>query len=541
MTNLPPSLGAMIEQSAVRFGDRLAVIDGPVRLSYTDLAAQVRTLSRALMAVGVKPGDRVAIWLPNTYYWMVAALAAQRAGAALVPLNTRFSGREAADIVLRSGARVLFVADEFLGTDYLELLLGSSGGPGHISVAAEIPTLSLAVRVPLAGTAFTESETVIGWESLVQRAESVTDEQSAARLRTVGAEDVADIIFTSGTTGKPKGAMSSHRQTLAVAAAWAERAEVGEGDVFMIIAPFFHTFGYKAGWVVSFLSGATVLPQLTFDVDSAIATIERERVSILPGPPTIFQMLLAHPDRDAHDLSSLRVAVTGSAAVPVSLVERMREELTFRVILTAYGLTEAVVVTMCRSTDTPETISTTSGCAASDFAIRIADPGNRALPPGEDGEIQLTGPNLMLGYLDDAAATAATYTSDGWFRTGDIGHMNGDGYVTITDRLKDMFTVGGFNVYPAEVENILAAHRGIADSAVVSKPDERLGEVGVAYVVRSPTGATLTADDVISYCRGQLANFKVPRAIVFVDQLPRNASGKVLKRDLREALRLPSA
>jgi HIP---CoA ligase len=330
--------------------------------------------------------------------------------------------------------------------------------------------------------------------------------------------------------------MSTHRQTIAVAEAWADRAEVTDRDVYLIIAPFFHTFGYKAGWVVALLRGATILPQLTFDIERVVGQIERERVTILPGPPTIFQELLAYPERGKHDLSSLRLVVTGAAIVPVALIERMWRELTIETILTAYGLTEAVVVTMCRPGDDAETISGTSGCAAADFEIRIAGSDGQEMAPGEDGEILLRGPNVMVGYLDDPASTRAAIEPDGWLHTGDVGHLDKRGYLTITDRLKDMFTVGGFNVYPAEVENVIMRLNSVADCAVVSKPDERLGEVGVAYVVASP-GQTLSEQDVIAHCRERLANFKVPREVVIVSRLPRNAGGKVLKRDLREQAR----
>jgi acyl-CoA synthetase (AMP-forming)/AMP-acid ligase II len=371
---------------------------------------------------------------------------------------------------------------------------------------------------------------VVGWAPLLERGEGVEVHPA------VSPDDIADIIFTSGTTGRPKGAMSSHRQALAVAAAWAERAQVSERDVYLIIAPFFHTFGYKAGWVVSLLRGATIVPQLTFDVDRVLEAIEREKVTMLPGPPTVFQSLLAHPRRRDHDLSSLRLAVTGAAPVPVALIERMWGELTFETILTAYGLSEAVVVTMCLPGDEAQTISTTSGCAAARFEIRIIDREGRALGPGEDGEIQVRGPNLMLGYLDDPQATRAAIEPDGWFHTGDVGHLDERGYLTITDRLKDMFTVGGFNVYPAEVENAILRLGAVVECAVVGRPDERLGEVGLAYVVTLPDHE-LAEEQVIAHCRERLANFKVPRGVEFLDALPHNAAGKVLKRELRERAR----
>jgi HIP---CoA ligase len=540
--NLPQTLCALVEESAKRYGNRLAVTDGPRRLTYTELAAQARTMTRALMAAGVQAGDRVAVWLPNTAHWLVAALGAHGAGASLVPMNTRYTGYEAVDVLRRTGARVLFLPDRFLGQDYLAALVQAAPGASASGPVGGLDRLALAVRVPVeagdAGPAV-NGEPVPGlvtWERLLTRAIQTSEESARARTAQVQAGDVADIIFTSGTTGAPKGAVSTHRQTIAVAAAWAERAQASDRDVYMIIAPFFHTFGYKAGWVVALLCGATIVPQLTFSIDRVLEQIERERVTMLPGPPTIFQELLAHPRRAQHDLSSLRLVVTGAAMVPVALIERMWTELAIETILTAYGLTEAVVVTMCLPGDDAETISGTCGCAAADFEIRIAGADGQELGPGDDGEVQLRGPNVMVGYLDDPEATRAAIEPDGWLHTGDIGHLDERGYLTITDRLKDMFTVGGFNVYPAEIENAILRLDSVIDCAVVGKPDERLGEVGLAFVVTRP-GSSLDARDVTAHCRERLANFKVPREVVFVERLPRNAGGKVLKRELREQVR----
>jgi HIP---CoA ligase len=469
-------------------------------------------------------------------------------------MNTRYTGYEALDVLQRTGARVLFLPDRFLGSDYLAALREAAAGqtePARRQRGAaasgpveRLPYLRLAVHVPVESDDERQGSSadraaahgVASWEEILDRAGDISEQSALERAALVRAEDVADIIFTSGTSGVPKGAVSSHRQTVAVAAAWAERAQVTEHDVYMIIAPFFHTFGYKAGWIVALLCGATILPQLTFDIDRVVDQIERERVTILPGPPTIFQELLADPQRDKHDLSSLRLAVTGAAMVPVALVERMRRELTFETILTAYGLTEAVVVTMCRPGDDAETISGTSGYAAADFEIRIVGVDCGEMEPGDDGEILVRGPNVMVGYLDDPAATRAAIEPDGWLHTGDIGHVDKRGYLTITDRLKDVFTVGGFNVYPAEVENVIMRLSPVADCAVVGRPDERLGEIGLAYVVTG-AGQSLSEQDVIAHCKERLANFKVPREVVFVTKLPRNAGGKVLKRDLRERAR----
>jgi acyl-CoA synthetase (AMP-forming)/AMP-acid ligase II len=330
-------------------------------------------------------------------------------------------------------------------------------------------------------------------------------------------------MFTSGTTGRSKGAMTSHERTLAVARAWAECALLTARDRYLVVNPFFHTFGYKAGILACLVSGAALVPQAVFDAGQAMRLIEAERITVLPGAPTIYSSILDHPSWGSFDLSSLRLAVTGAADVPVALVERMRRELSFEVVLTAYGLTEAVVATMCRPGDPPEVVSGTSGRAAAGFEVRI----------GDRDEILLRGPNMMLGYLDDPDATKAAIDADGWLHTGDAGRLDAAGNLAITGRIKDMYICGGFNVYPAEVEQVLARLDGVADSAVVGVPDPRLGEVGRAYLVTRP-GHALAEAEVLAFCRERLANYKVPRRVVFRDELPRNPSGKVLKRLLRE-------
>jgi acyl-CoA synthetase (AMP-forming)/AMP-acid ligase II len=351
----------------------------------------------------------------------------------------------------------------------------------------------------------------------------VTTDEVEARADAVGPDDVADIMFTSGTTGCSKGAMSAHRQTIGVARAWAELGGVRADDRYLVVNPFFHSFGYKIGMVVGLLTGATLYPVATFDLDETMALIQSERITLLPGAPTIYQSLLNAPNRADFDLSSLRLAVTGAAVVPVVLIERMRDDLGIDHVVTAFGMTEAVVATMCREDDSAETVATTCGRAIPGMEARIAD----------NGELLLRGDHVMLGYLDDAAATAEAIDADGWLHTGDVGTLDDAGNLTITDRLKDMYISGGFNVYPAEVEQALARLDGVADVAVVGVPDERMGEVGKAYVVRVD-GASLTEDDVIGYARERLANFKAPRLVEFTDALPRNLSGKVLKTQLRK-------
>ena len=521
------TIPAAAERAARDFGDAPALAEpGGPRLSWRELHEQVSVAARAFMAGGVQAGDRVAIWAPNTHHWVAAALGALRAGAVLVPVSTRFTGPEALDVISRSGARALLAAGPFLGTDRLAALRDAARDDQEQSLSQ----VKLMVSLPVQGLA---SDQALSWDGFLATAGQVTAAAAARRAAGVGPDDVSDILFTSGTTGRSKGAMTAHRRSLAVARAWAECGGLHRGDRYLVVNPFFHSFGFKAGILACLVSGAAIVPQLVYDAGQAMALVAAERITVFPGPPTIYQTILDHPDRSSCDLSSLRLAVTGAATVPVALVERMQRELSFETVLTAYGLTEAVVATMCRPGDDPERVASTSGRAAAGFEVRIAGPDGAPRPAGEAGEILLRGPNVMLGYLDDPAATRETVDLSGWLHTGDIGHLGPDGYLTITDRLKDMYICGGFNVYPAEVEQVLARLEGVAEAAVVGVPDGRLGEVGRAYLVPRP-GCTLNAEAVLAWCRPRLANYKLPRQIVFRDSLPRNPSGKTLKRLLRE-------
>jgi acyl-CoA synthetase (AMP-forming)/AMP-acid ligase II len=288
----------------------------------------------------------------------------------------------------------------------------------------------------------------------------------------------------------------------------------------------------KVGWVACLLAGAVMVPMPQFDVAEAIRLIEQERIAFLPGPPTIFQMLLAAREQRPFDCSSLRGGTTGAATVPPVLIERIRSELGMADIITAYGMTECVNITSCRPGDPVELIAQTCGAAIPGNEVIIADEAGHEVPRGQTGEILVRGTGVMLGYLDDPVATAEAIDIQGWLHTGDVGTMDANGYVRITDRKKDMFISGGFNVYPAEVEKILAAHPAVGMVAVVGAPDERMGEVGVAFIVPRPD-VSVIPDEIIAWSRDNMANYKVPRRVVVVDDLPRNASGKVLKIDLK--------
>jgi acyl-CoA synthetase (AMP-forming)/AMP-acid ligase II len=508
----------LVQSSATRFGSATAIADPACTLSFEELHDAVRAAAKAFIAAGIQPDDRVAIWAPNIGEWVVAAAAAQAAGAVVVPLNTRFKGTEAGYVLNRSRARLLITVTDFLDTDYVALL-----------DAAGVDT-PLEATIVLRGAV---PDGCVSWADFVASGSEVAAAAVDAALDNRSAADLSDILFTSGTTGSPKGVMTTHGQSLRGYRDWSEVVGLREGDQYLIVNPFFHGFGYKAGWLAAVMMGATIHPLAVFDVDAIMERVAGERITVLPGPPTIYHSILENPRLADCDLSSLRLAVTGAAAIPVELIHRMRDELGFETIITGYGLTESsAIATMCRFDDDPETIATTSGRAIPGVEVRVVDDEMVELPRGEPGEIVVRGYNVMQGYFEDPDETAKTITPDGWLHTGDIGVMDERGYVDITDRKKDMFIVGGFNAYPAEIENLLLANQAVGQVAVVGVPDERMGEVGVAFVVPR-RGAELEPDDLIAWSRETMANYKVPRRVVLVEELPTNAAGKILKTELR--------
>ena len=516
-TNGPEStLPRQLWASAERFGEALAVEDGAATLSFTGLADAALRAARALVAAGMEPGERVAIWAPNRWEWIVAALGVQLAGGAIVTLNTRYKGSEAAYQIRKCRTRFLFTVGEFLGFDYVGALRGQ-----------EVPSLE---RIVVFGDAAEGAER---FDDFLARADDVPEARARARAEAVAPDDLADLIFTSGTTGHPKAVMASHGQNLRTFDVWSRVVGLRQGDRYLIVNPFFHSFGYKAGWLACLMRGATALPHPVFDAAAVMERVAKERISVLPGAPTLYQSFLAHPDREKYDLSCLRLAVTGAAPVPVELVKRMRDELGFETIVTAYGLTESTgLVSVCHPEDDPETISTTSGRAIPDVEVRCVDAAGREVPRGEPGEVWVRGYNVMQGYFEEEEATREAVDAEGWLHTGDIAVMDEGDYLTITDRIKDMFIMGGFNCYPAEIESLLFEMEGVAQAAVIGVPDARMGEVGMAFVVPG-AGVALDEQAVVAWAREHMANFKVPRHVVVTEALPMNASGKVLKNELR--------
>ncbi|HVM64973.1 MAG TPA: AMP-binding protein [Acidimicrobiales bacterium] len=516
------SIPRMALVNAERFGDELAVLDGGAALTFADVAAQMVSVARSLAASGVEPGDRVALWAPNSAEWVTAALGILATGARLVPVNTRFKGLEAAYVLRTTAARALLCAKGFLGFDYVAMLHDAD---------PELPALK---DVTFVGRDCTDE-----WDAFIDRGRHVAEQAVRDRIEAIRPEDVSDIMFTSGTTGRPKGVVLRHGASLRCYEEFARSFLVERGDRLMVITPFFHCFGYKAGWMTALLRGATCVPVAVFDAGDALRMIEELRVTHTGGPPTLFWALLDHPTRPERDLSSLKAALASAAYVPPELVHRIETELGAHPVA-GYGLTEAhAMVATSRPDDPAELAIAWSGKPIAGTEVRVVDDAGVDVAPGERGELLVRGFQLMDGYYDDPEATAAVIDADGWLHTGDLAFANADGYIKVCDRKKDMFIVGGFNVSPAEVEGLLLEDRRLAAAAVVAVPDDHWGEVGVAFVV--PAAAGLTPGDVMAWAREHMANYKVPREVRLVDALPVNATGKVLKNELRGLLTAPSS
>jgi HIP---CoA ligase len=504
------TIPAAMREAAQRYGDKTALIppDAP-EMSFAALDALADEVARALIAAGMAEGARIAVWAPNSCEWIGAAIGIQRAGCVLVPLYERLKGREVAEILGRAKASLAITTKAL--ADSLE--------------GQELPELRRVVC--LDGD----------WDEFLEAGGSVSPERLSAREAAVTGDSISDIMFTSGTTGRPKGGVFRQSSSLAAARIMRDYNGAGPDDVFCPMGTFAHVGGYKQGWLTALVSGCAICWGSALDPESVLKLIGDAGVTIIPAAPITWAGILDHPDRASFDISRLRFAATGATTIPPELVRRMVAELGLEQVGTGYGMTETCGMdAYTRPQDPVEKLVSTVGRPAPDTEIRIVDAEGNDLPAGETGEILLRNPRLLSEYLDDPEATAEAITPDGWFHTGDLGSFDEDGYLTIADRLKDMYIINGLNVYPAEVERALGAIEGVAQCAVIGVPEEVKGEVGAAFIVRAP-GATLSEDEVLTWARASLAGYKVPKYVRFTDDLPRTAMGKVMKPELAQMMK----
>lgn len=519
-------------RSVQLYPERDYIVGMGQRFTFRAFDALVDRFAAGLLSLGVRRGDKVAIWMTNCPYWVMCWLATARIGAVLVPINTRYRTAEAQYILEQSGACALVTMDSFWGFDYLGMIEEMAPGfrtqePGKTQSAA-LPALRSVIvwADPVPGTLAIDEVCARGDMATLPAAESQ-----------VQPGDPVIIVYTSGTTGNPKGAMHSHI-VLRNAMNMARWMHIESGDRILGHMPFYHVAGAIGCICTSILQGGTVVTMSSWEPGEALRTIAGEKVTIFGGIPTHFIDLLDHPDQPDHDTSCLKSAWIGGANVTPEVAGAAREKLGLTSLMAVYGMTETTASTsMSRFDDPLEIACDNRGLPIGQFEVKVCDPttGN-PMPTGEDGEVWVRGHLVMMGYYNNPAATAEVMTADGWFKTGDLGQFDAAGYLKITGRAKDMFIVGGSNTYPAEIERHIALHPAVKQAAVVGVPHRRLGEVGYAFIEVSE-GAQVTPEEIIAHCRGRIADYKVPRHVRIVAEMPRTATNKIQKFVLAEQAR----
>jgi fatty-acyl-CoA synthase len=514
----PITIATQLERTSVAHGEREALVAGELRLTWSDVRAEARAFAKAIIAARIEVGAHVAVWLPNQVEWVIAWFGTAYAGGVVVPINSRYRTEEVRYILRQSDSRVLLMRDAFLDMDYGEML----------SELLPLPELRTVVSL---GTPPPNTRT---WDELIAAGAAVSDAELEARAATVSHEDPTIIVYTSGTTGHPKGAVHSHL-ILRNECSIAEWMDIGPDSRVMGHMPFFHVAGAFTGLLPPLIAGGALVLMDHWDPALALELIERERVTVFTGIPTHFIDLLDHPDLEGRDTSSLHSGCIGGASNPPEVIDGVITRLAIKRLLPVYGMTETTSVTTFPKPDDPrEVILSGKGVPVADFEVRVVDPASgEELGPGVEGEISVRGHCVMQRYYRNPEATAAAFDADGWFRTGDLGVLDDDGYLAVTGRRSDMFIVGGANAYPAEIENALAEHPTIAQAYVVGVPDSRLGEVGFAFV-QCRRDAEVTVEEVVAFCKRRLADYKVPRHVEFVVQWPLTATGKIQRYRLRE-------
>jgi acyl-CoA synthetase (AMP-forming)/AMP-acid ligase II len=520
------TIPALLQDVTERYADLEAVVDGAKRIGFAELGAEAERVARSLAAAGIQPGDRVAIWASNGWRWVAVACGVWQVGAVLVPLATRWKAPEVGPLIQRTEARLLFAESESANERLLPTLLHRFGGSHASRPAASLESLERVVC--LDDGAVDKLRGVESWEGFLASGEGGESTSGDA----VGPEDLAQILFTSGTTGSPKGVELCHRQLLKAYWDWSGIGGLEPGDRFLVIPPYSHGFGINGGILACLMRGVTNVPVAVFDSRAALASIARERISIISGPPTLFATLMSLEGFDSSDMTTLRVAFVGASAVPTELIRAMRQQMGIDRVINAYGLIEACVISMTRADDPPEVIAMSTGRAVPGVEIRILDAEGADVEDGESGEVLVRSQGVMRGYWRDPEQTAAAMEPGGWCRTGDVGVRDADGCLRIVDRLKDAYNCGGFSAYPAEIENQLLERVEIAQVAVVGVPHERLGEVGHAFVI-PVAHRSIDEAELIAWARENMANYKVPRRVVVLEDFPLNANGKVRKDELR--------
>ena len=525
------TLGQLVDRAAERWSDREALCFEGRRWTFAQFRDETDRVARGLIAAGIAPGEHVCLWLNNCPEYLFTLFAVAKIGAVLVPINTRFRTRDMAYIVTQSDATTLICAERSGPIDYLamieELLPGLREQEAESLAMPSVPALRRVILLseqPVPGT--------LHWEAVLRGGQTVPIEEVQRRCAATDPDGTASILYTSGTTGFPKGVMQGHNVIRNVTDE-ASRLGITSSDAILNFLPLYHAFAlYEAALMVP-IAGARQVLTATFDPAEALQLIEAERITVLHGFDTHFKELLEHPSRPARDLSSLRTGILPAGMHSSEQIARRVRDLMHTI--TVFGMTEVGCgATMSFLDSDVEVRTRMSGWPLSGYEVKVVDPASGASqPPGEPGEICIRGYHVMQGYYRKPEETAKTIDADGWLHSGDLGFLRKDGCLRFLGRYKDMLKVGGENVDPMEIEGFLLEDPRINHVAVVGVPDARLAEVPAAFIIREH-GAQLSEEDVVGLCRGRLASFKIPRRVYFVDQFPMTGSGKIQKYLLRE-------
>ncbi len=517
--------------------DALVYPDRGLRYNYRKFKEVVEGCARALMALGLEKGGHVAVWGQNVPEWVILQFATGKVGAVLVTVNPAYRASELKYVLDQSDSAALFLTGGVKGADFVEILgqavpelAGAAGG--ELSVA-ELPHLR---HVVLMGEGSRGGFPIAGFDEFLARAAEVSPEELKEKQNSLDSDEVINMQYTSGTTGFPKGVQLTHANIVKNAFYIGECMELGPEDRVCIPVPFFHCFGCVLGTLNTVTHEGTMVPVESFDAEEVLRAVHEERCTAVLGVPTMFIAELEHPDFEDYDTSSLRTGIMAGSPCPMEVMKQVVEVMGASEITIAYGQTESSpVITQTRTKDPLELRVSTVGWALPETEVRIVgvDRGEDC-GPGEQGELLTRGYLVMRGYYKMEDKTAEVIDDDGWLHTGDLAVMDENGYVRITGRAKDMIIRGGENVYPREVEEFLYTHPEISDVQVYGVPDEKYGE-GVAAAVRKHPDSELSSEDVREYCRGEIAHYKIPAYVDFVEDYPMTASGKIQKYKLREA------
>ncbi len=526
-------LGDLPGRAAQRWGDRTAVVFDGIGETYAEFSASVDRVAKGLMAIGVESGDHVSLWMTNRPAWLHLMYAIPKVGGCLVPLNTRYRSDDMAYTVINSESSVLITIDESGPIDYAELLRAARP---EIEAAGHLRTVVMFDRATEGATASAALGDDMAWADLLAAGESISDEALAERAASVDPDQLMMLAYTSGTTGNPKGVMHNHRPVRNIR----ERAMLlghQQTDVQLNFLPLFHIYALSEVAVISTLTGANQILFETFDADEVLDATETYGATVMHGFDSHWGDLLAAQDRRARDVSTLRIgSLPAGMESTVPIARRVNE--VFCPTISGFGMSECWAFICCsHPSHTLEQRIEASGYPMDGVEVEVRDPDSGAvLPPGRDGQLFIRNYTVTSGYWANPTATAATIDDKGWLDTGDVASIRPDGHVVFVGRHKDMLKVGGENMSPAEVEGYLLEMPGVAEVAVVAYPDDRLSEVPVAYVVRTKDAdeALVSEQDLIEPLRGRIASYKVPRAVIFVDEMPMTPSGKIRKIELRE-------